>query len=830
MAPQTAPARQNLPVESDSLIGRDRDLSELLRLLESDTVLTLAGADGIGKSRLALRLATQATGLFADGVWLAALDDAATRAEVVTRVCGALGITEEARRDPVETLCDALRSRSLLLVLDGCDGVADHVAEIGAALVSACPAVSLLITGRAPLRITGESVWRVPPLPVPSDGDGAEPSGDGSVRLFLDRARTAVPDYASTPQEAAAVNRICRRLDGIPLAVELAAAWAGRVDPAGIDAGLAAALATADGGSEDGCPRTRVLDAVVGWSLSLLSQPERVLLRRLAIFPNWCLELAEQVCAEAPLVEADLLDLLSSLLDRSLITLTGEQLNRVRYRLPAPVRAHARARLADAGELAWMRARHTARMIAIADDLNRIALSGRPMPWAERFVYWDRAVAEYDNMRAALRWSAEAAHARDGLRLCAGLRPLWFTSHQFTEGGEWAEAFLAMDDDRPEEDGGRGAFDALRGRVMVQHAELNWPRKRFDEIVATVTAGAVLCRAAGDTESVCLAENQLALIDDLRGDHESARTRLRDVLELARSAGDLWSEAIALNVQGAMAARGGDFAEAETLFNTALMIMRGMDHRWGVGSTLMAQGAAAEAQGDAQAADRCYREAMDIQRANGSAPELASCLAGVGRVAQQLGSATQAYDYLAESLQLSHANGRLAGLAEALWSIASVSSRQGVAEEATRCAGAAAALAEISGWAGPASTRFPLSAELTEGAASTQSRTWWEEGRRLGVDEAVELGVRLAETGRLPRPRPRPARTPAPEPPRKALTPRESEIAQLIGKGRSNRTISDELYIAPATVARHVANINRKLGFNSRQQIAAWVDRHSHPT
>ncbi|MFD0776082.1 LuxR family transcriptional regulator, partial [Streptomonospora algeriensis] len=439
------------------------------------------------------------------------------------------------------------------------------------------------------------------------------------------------------------------------------------VDAERIDAGLAAALECAGaGGERNGFPRSQVLDTVVGWSYALLSGPERVLLRRLSVFPNWCLELAEQVCADASLAEADVLDLLSTLLERSLITLTGEHQNRARYRFLGPVREHARARLAEAGEQEIVRARHTARMIAVAEDLGRVALSSHAMPWSERFAYWDRAFAEYDNLRTALHWSARQGRVRDGLRLCAGLRPLWFTGCQFTEGEEWTETFLAMDgDSQPAEDDGPST-DALRGKVMVHQAELSWPRKRFDRAADRVREGAALCRAAGDVESVCLARLLLAMLAGIRGEDAEAHRHVDEVLELARSSGDLWHEAIALNVQGSLAARAGTFAEADARFNTALMIMRGMDHRWGVGTTLTAQGAVAEAQDDVQTADRCYREAMDIHRTIGALPELAACLAGVGRIAPRLGSVAQAYDYLGESLQLSHTTGHLGGVVEVL--------------------------------------------------------------------------------------------------------------------------------------------------------------------
>jgi predicted ATPase/DNA-binding CsgD family transcriptional regulator len=813
MAPQTAPARQNLPPESDALIGRERDLSDLLRLLDTDRVITLCGADGVGKTRLALRLAALSTASFPDGVWLAALGDARTAGEVASRIASALGVAEEARRDLADTLCDALHGRRLLLVLDACDGVADHVAALGGALVASCPELSLLITAGDPVGVADESAWWVPPLPLPRAGGDPGPDTAAAVRLFAERARAASPGLVFSDADLAVAADVCRRLDGNPLGIELAAAWAGRLPLDRIAAGVAERV-----GPRTGDPRCRArprpLRGVLEWSHALLSEPERVLLRRLSVFPHWDLELAERVCSGGPLAEADILDLLASLVDRGLIALTGEHRGRVRYRLPAPVRRFAAAHLVGAGEEEAVRERHCRHLGSICADLGRMSVLGRAMPWRERFGHWHRVIDEYDNVRAALHWAVAGRRVEDGLRMCVGLRPFWVTGYHFTEGCRWSDVFLDMGGGPPE----------LRGRALVGRAELAWARLELDSAIAIAEEGMRLCRAADDTEPVVRALNVLAMVDLRLRAYDRAGDRLAEALKLSRETGDLWNEAIALGTLGTLSAQLGDLVGAETRYNTALMILRGMDHRWGVGVTLIGQGTIAEAQGDLYAADRCYREALDIQRDIGAAPELARCLAGVGRIAHGLGATAQAYDYLSEGLLLGHATGQLAGVAEALLSLARVVADQDQPHDAHRFAGAAAALREH---AGVPPSRRPWPA--VDGSAPTDPElvACWDEGATLDVDGAVALALDVTDAGRRARPRPPLTRTA--QPPAEALTPREQEIARLVGQGGNNRAIAERLFIAPATVARHVANINRKMGFNSRKQIAAWVNRHSGP-
>ncbi|MFC4564670.1 ATP-binding protein [Nocardiopsis mangrovi] len=806
MAPQTAPARQNLPADSDSFIGRERDLSDLLRLLDTDRVVTLCGPGGIGKTRLALRLAAQATASFPDGVWLAALADASTQWEVASRIAAALAVAEEPGRGLIETLCDALSSRRLLLVLDSCDRAAGHVAEVGRTLTRRCPEISLLLTAADPVGADGESVRRVPPLPPPRSDDGTDPARNEAVRLFLDRAGRASP-AGPVDADQPAVAEICRLVDGNPLAIELVAAWTGHLSPTLIAEGLAGLLAPDCGNGS----RPPVVDAVLDWSHALLSEAERVLLRRLAVFPDWDLELAERVCSGGRLGETAVLDLLSALVDRSLVGLTGEHRGRVRYRLPGPVRRYAAARLADAGEEDAVRERHCERMALIVEELGRASVIGRALPWPERFGNWQRVIAEYDNIRAALHWAVSSRRVREGLRLCVGLRPFWVTGYRFSEGDRWSGLFLDMP----------GGPALLRGRALVGRGELAWARHDLGPAVRLAEEGMRIGRENGDTEPVVRALNVLSMIDLRVGAYDRAEERLAETLKMARDSGDLWNEAMALGSQGTLAARQGDLSAADTRYNTALMILRGMDHRWGVGITLIGRGTIAEAQGDLFAADRSYRQAMDIQRDIGAAPELARCLAGVGRIAYGLGATGQAFDYLSEALTLSHSTGQLIGVADALLSIARVAAAQGLECDAFRLAGAAAVFREGTGL--PESRRpWPLHEGVDD--PDPELVACWNEGRDLGFDAAVSLALAVADAARSPRPRPPAAGTA--EPPRKALTPREHEIAGLVGEQLSNRAISERLFVAPATVARHIANINRKMGFNSRKQIAAWVSQH----
>ncbi len=855
MAPLTAPARHNLPRPGTSFVGREPDLSDLLRLLGSSRSVTIRGADGIGKTRLALHVAEQSTVSFPDGVWFADLTDVCTRLEVYARIAEAVGVVEEAGQPLATTVTEALRDRRLLLVLDSCEHVAEEVTEIGDALLASCPSVSLMLTSEQAVRLSGGTVWMVPPMSQPVVARNAPPPDPATtepVRLFLDRARTRDPRFEASLEELDAISALCDLAGGMPLGIELLGAQAPESGVRNLLQGLRAHLASPElrPGPGQAVSRSQVLPVVLDYVYRNLPEPERVLLRRLSVFRGWDLELAEQVCSDEGLPESAILDLLTSLLNRSLATVTGEFEGRVRYRLPEAVRRFAEDRLAAEGEDTLFQERLLDRMLVLVEDLSGKLESSRSMPWSERDAGRRRVLAEYDTLRSLLRRSHHRAAAEAGLRLCVSLSAHWVSHHNYSEGAHWMDRLLALEE---------AAKAPSRARALVGRAQLARVRRDHDLARGTGEEGLRLCREAGDDLFVRTAFNLLALVEVRDRCVERASVLVEESLRLCREAGDTWGEAIALSTRAALVAQLGDHPTADHHYNAALTLLRGIDHRWGVGVVLIGQARAAEIGGDLMTADRCYREALDTQRMIGTTAEEARCLAGIGRVAHALGSPGQAYDYLSEGLLLSHQSGQRAEAARILTSIARAAFEDDLREPACRLAGAAVALRERVGLPTQGAP-WPFVDVEPVRRRRRHLVAWWEQGYRMGQAEAVLEAERLvAEARRPPEQRSRvssapvdegkktpekkrtrssgrngtgrrraPAATYPPDVtrPQDSLTKRELEIALLVSTGLSNPEIARDLFISPSTAARHVANINRKMGFHSRTQITAWVERH----
>ncbi|WP_026118888.1 LuxR C-terminal-related transcriptional regulator [Nocardiopsis ganjiahuensis] len=849
----TAPARHNLPRPGTSFVGRERDLSDLLRLLGSSRSVTLCGADGIGKTRLALRVAEQSTVSFPDGVWIADLTDVRTPLEIHARIAHAVGVVEEPGLPLAATVTEALRDRRLLLVLDSCEHIADEVTEVGESLLTECPSVSVMLTSEIPVRLTGGTVWRVPPMALPVAARNApppDPADAESVRLFLDRARARDPRFTASGPELEAVATLCDLAGGVPLGIEVLGARAPDEGIGALTEGLRSYLATPalQPGPGQAVSRSQVLPLVLDFVYQALPEPERVLLRRLSVFRGWDLELAEQVCADESVPESSILDLLTSLLDRSLIAVTGEFEGRVRYRLPEAVRRFAHERLVAADEAETFQDRLLVRMLHLAEDLGRRLESSRSMPWSERDSGRQRVIAEYDTLRSLLRWAHQRGAAEPGLRLCVSLVAHWVSHNSYSEGAHWMDRLLALEE---------SAKAPSRARALVGRAQLARVRRDHALALRTGEEGLRLCREAGDDTFVRTSLNLLALVEVRERNLDRAAVRVEEALRLCREAGDLWGEAIALGTRAALVARQGDYPSADHHYNAALTLLRGIDHRWGVGVILIGQARAAEVNDDLMTADRCYREALDTQRMIGAVAEEARCLAGIGRVAHAQGSISQAYDYLSEGLLLSHAGGQRAEAARSLVSLARVAFGSGLREPACRLAGAAMALRAGVGLPTQGAPWPFVDVERVR-RRRRQLVSWWEQGYSLGQSAAVREAERLAEEGRRPSPppsrsgsgrgrggqgsagsaarsrsQPRPPAEPSSPPPspetatpRQLLTRRELEIALLVSTGKSNPEIARDLFITSATAARHVANINRKTGFNSRTQITAWIERH----
>src|ERR1019366_7912478 len=370
----------NLPAEPNSFIGRERDLAELARLLSDVRALTLCGPGGIGKTRLALRIAGVLLPEFPDGAWLIELADTTDPGVLVQRIAATLGIREELDRLLADTLADALRQRGALRILDTCEHLVEGCAALVVQLLTSCPELRMIATIREPLRVRGETAWRVPPLELPAaagrDEVREELSGHEAVRLFAERAAAARPGFVLGEDNIDAVAQICRTLDGMPLAIELAAA------------------------------RVRVLSVEeiatrLDNRFDLLADAEQVLLRRLSVFSGWNLEMAEQVCGDSVIPAGQLLDLLAALIDKSLVALDGELGGVTRYRLLDTIREYAMDRLAASGEAAELRRLHRDYLLRLVEGILAQAFTRGNPPWPERVALYKGVVAERANLRAA---------------------------------------------------------------------------------------------------------------------------------------------------------------------------------------------------------------------------------------------------------------------------------------------------------------------------------------------------------------------------------------------------------------------------------------------
>ena len=433
----------NLPLQLTSFIGREREIDEVKHLLTTTRLLTLTGAGGCGKTRLALQVAADAPGVYPDGVWLGELAALSDPALVPHAVASAVGAREIPGSTVTESLVGYLRTRTLLLVLDNCEHVVGAAAELVDALLRSCPGVRILATSREPLGSAGETTWRVPSLAVPPHSAVGELDLEHltqyeTVQLFIDRALAALPGFVVTSQNAAALAEICRRLDGIPLAIELAAARVRAFSVDQIAARLDDRFRLLTAGQRTAMPRQQTLRATVDWSYMLLSDPERALLRRLSVFAGgWAFEAAEAVAAGDGIHTYAVLDLLPQLVDKSLV-IAEEQRGAVRYRLLETIRQYARDRLQEAGEAERTRDRHLTYFLQLAEEAEP-KLRG-----SEDRLFLVRLEEEHANLRLALEWGlTPSARGDAALRLSGALTWFWWLRSYHDEGRRWLARALA---------------------------------------------------------------------------------------------------------------------------------------------------------------------------------------------------------------------------------------------------------------------------------------------------------------------------------------------------------------------------------------------------
>jgi len=799
----------NTGEEFNAFVGRESEISEVCRIVGTTRALTLCGAGGIGKTRLAIHVAARLAPDFADGAWFIELADVQHPALVVSRIASATGVVEEPGRALIATLADALRSRQMLMVLDNCEHVIDACARICQRLLASSPGLVVIATSREPLRVAAETIWQVPPMamPVQEGHDDADAllSSD-ALRLFADRAAAAKPGFELGPGNVSAVASICRAVDGLPLGIELAAAWVRVLTVEQIAARLSDRFRLLSSAERTAPARHRTLRAAIDWSHELLSAEERVLVRRLSIFAGWPLEMAEQVCpgpdSDDDLTAGQIFGLLADLADKSLVIAERDATWGIRYRMLDTIRDYAAERLQDAGEVELLRARFRAYTVREVEEAALLGMAITPGTWSDRVQTFRRFEIEGSNLTQALTWCHGAGDPESGLRICVAMRPVWIVQGSFGEGAGWMDAFFDLDTS--------ALSDAVRGSALVGRAQLAFAHDPADA-AQRAKAGLELCRGRGLQFWAASALNLLAEAALHAGELAEADARATEALAITAESGDRFNESYAWGTSAALAAYGGDLDAARRLGERALSLARDIDHQWAAARALLGLGDLARLTGDPAVARQHYEEAFSILREVGARPEMARCLAGIGRIEISQGELELAGQHLVESIELSRSTGSRIGVIRGLDTFAALAIAQGTLDLGVQLAGAAAGLRGQAGLpAAPASRTERLLASAG-GLSEAARNELWEAGSQLSSDAAVELALTV------------PILLASREP---ELTARELEIAALITSGLSNRSIASELGIASATVARHVANIMAKLGFSSRLQIAAWAKEH----
>jgi predicted ATPase/DNA-binding NarL/FixJ family response regulator len=747
-------------------LPRHRSITEVRRLLSVSRLVTLTGIGGVGKTRLALRVAADSTRAFADGVWFVGLGELRDPDTVVDAVLTALNL-REGRGGPLETeLVEYLTSRKLLLVLDNCEHLLEPTADLVHALLPACPDLRILATSREPLGVGGEAALRVPPLTMPEpnhrSGIGGGLGHYEAINLFTERAAMAVPGFAVTDTNQDAIAKICRRLDGLPLAIELAAVRLRMMSLDQILQRLTDSFALLTTGSRGAPARQQTLQWCIDWSYELCSPDERELWGRLAVFcGSFELDAVEGICTD-PDGEDQIVNLVGSLIDKSIL-IREEVGEAVRYRMLDTLRDYGLERLLGTSDFAALARRHRDWYEHLVVQSESDWIGARQVTWLVRLD------AEQPNIRAALQFClTRPGEADTGLRMVAALYPYWRVRGRLREGMRWHAQLLTVQD-------GAAGVEQIKALYV------------------------------------------LSVLSGLHGDPEAAALYAQRGRVLADQLGDSTAAALMADAAGHQALFARDFATASELFACSLTTFRKDGHLLYMIWSLLGLASASDAAGNQARSEECWGEILALTESRGETVYRGWSLWGVGKMAWDRGECTHARELLNQAVQFARSvDDRISavGCMEVLSWIA-------VDEEAPRRAaklmGASEALARM---VGSPSRLYPslithhtrCEREVRRVLGDRLFETEFRHGLEMSFEDAAAYALNE---------RSQPVSSAGPEP--TSLTRREQQVAELIAEGLTNGAIAGRLVISQRTAQGHVEHILSKLGFTSRTQIAAWI-------
>ena len=787
-----------LPTRLSSFVGRERQVADVRRVLGAHRLVTLLGPGGIGKTRLAIEAAAGLGAGFPDGVVFVALANVRDPALVISAVAEALGIKEMGSRPLVDGVRARLGTAKTLVLLDNFEHVLPAADAVGA-LLADCARLHVLITSRVPLHLCGEHEVVVQPLALPDAHHLPRPEllpTYEAVRLFLERAQVT-----PSADDTTAIAEICIRLDGLPLALELAASRLRVLSPQMLRERLGHALPLLVGGPRDMPARQRTLTATIGWSHDLLDAAEQRLFRRIAVFVGcFTLEAVEAVCGDVELGVV-VLDGIESLLEKSLLG----RAEGARFRLLETVREFAVERAGAAGELATFRRRHAAYFLGLAEAAEFTS--------ADAPTWLQRLEADNNNLRASLTWALEH-EPETALRLSSAIWRFWYARGYLTEGARWLEAALSATEQT--EPGRRTTrAEALTGAGVLAHYQ-----GQYGRAANLCGQSLALCRVLGDRPGVAAALHGLALVARAGGDFAMARTMYEEARRVHEELDDRWGLSYTLRYLAVVLWMEADYAQARQVIATSLAVAREIGDGQGVAITLTVKSYVACSLGDHQAAEAAATGAYAQHQRYGDRRGVAQAqwalgmaVTGQGRHAEATALHKRALVTFSEIGDRYFTGMCFIGLAQC-----AVPARP---RDAVRLLAADAAITADIGAPRWPSIRSYIQQTLDQARAvldDTAFEEAWTSGEVLSVEQATALAMALPETRRSV------ARSPAAASP---LTARELDVARRVARGLTNKQIAAELVIAEGTVDRHVANILGKLGYSSRAQVAAWVVEHA---